>query len=171
MKSSGLFKSLKYLLCSGNVINSMAAPPAQTWIKKDFHVHESHSSDAPIATVEKYCRVAEKRDINEICFTTHLILSGPDIQHGISPDKISKFVNTLAYRIASFPAESIALAKKAVLSAEELPLSEGLLEEEHLFNQSLALPAAKERMKMFIEFGGQTRETELDISTLLDKIS
>jgi histidinol-phosphatase (PHP family) len=95
MKSSGLVKSLKYLLCSGNVINSMAAPPAQTWINKDFHVHESHSSDAPIATVEKYCRVAEKRDINEICFTTHLILSGPDIQHGISPDKISKYLDEI----------------------------------------------------------------------------
>ncbi len=93
------------------------------------------------------------------------------INRALPPDKITSVVNALAYRIASFPAETIALAKKAVLAAEELPLKEGLLEEEHLFNQSLALPAAKERMKMFLEFGGQTRETELNLSNLLDKIS
>lgn len=73
----------------------MVASPDLTWIKKDFHVHESHSSDAPLATVEKYCRVAEKRGFNEICFTTHLILSGPDMQHGISPDKISEYLDEI----------------------------------------------------------------------------
>jgi len=66
-----------------------------TWIKKDLHVHESHSSDAPGATVEKYCRVAERRGINEICFTTHLILTGPDVQHGISPEKIPSYLRDI----------------------------------------------------------------------------
>ncbi len=42
----------------------MAAAQPVTWIKKDFHVHESHSSDAPLATVEKYCRAAERRGID-----------------------------------------------------------------------------------------------------------
>ena len=73
----------------------MAAPLPKTWIRKDFHVHESHSSDAPLATVEKYCRVAERRGIDEICFTTHLILTGPDVQHGISPEKIPGYLKEI----------------------------------------------------------------------------
>jgi histidinol-phosphatase (PHP family) len=73
----------------------MAAPPPKTWIRKDFHVHESHSSDAPLATVEKYCRVAERRGIDEICFTTHLILTGPDKQHGISPGDIPEYIEEI----------------------------------------------------------------------------
>jgi histidinol-phosphatase (PHP family) len=72
----------------------MAAEPC-TWISKDFHVHESYSSDAPLATPEKYCKVAERRGINEICFTTHLILAGPDIQHGISPEKIPSYLRDI----------------------------------------------------------------------------
>jgi histidinol-phosphatase (PHP family) len=73
----------------------MAAAQPSTWIKKDFHVHESHSSDAPLATVEKYCKVAERRGIDEICFTTHLILTGPDVQHGISPEKIPEYLQEI----------------------------------------------------------------------------
>lgn len=66
-----------------------------TWIKKDFHVHESHSSDAPLATVKKYCNVAERRGIDEICLTTHLVLTGPDVQHGISPEKIPDYIEEI----------------------------------------------------------------------------
>jgi histidinol-phosphatase (PHP family) len=69
----------------------MAAEP-RTWISKDFHIHESYSSDAPLATPEKYCVVAERRGINEICFTTHLILTGPDVKHGITPEKIPSYL-------------------------------------------------------------------------------
>jgi histidinol-phosphatase (PHP family) len=72
----------------------MAAEP-RTWISKDFHIHESYSSDAPLATPEKYCRVAERRGFDEICFTTHLILAGPDIQHGISPEKIPSYLRDI----------------------------------------------------------------------------
>ncbi len=72
----------------------MAAEP-RTWISKDFHVHESYSSDAPLATPERYCRVAERRGIDEICFTTHLILAGPDVQHGISPEKIPSYLRDI----------------------------------------------------------------------------
>jgi histidinol-phosphatase (PHP family) len=72
----------------------MAAEP-RTWISKDFHIHESYSSDAPLATPEKYCRVAERRGIDELCFTTHLILTGPDVQHGISPEKIPFYIRDI----------------------------------------------------------------------------
>ena len=72
----------------------MAAEP-RTWISKDFHIHESYSSDAPLATPDRYCRVAERRGIDEVCFTTHLILSGPDVKHGISPEKIPSYLRDI----------------------------------------------------------------------------
>ena len=91
------------------------------------------------------------------------------INRALPPDELTSFVENLAYRIASFPAESIALAKKAVLIALEQPIIEGLLEEAHLFNQSVALPAAKERMNWFLQRDGQTREKELEQSDLIEE--
>ena len=82
----------------------MAAEP-RTWISKDFHIHESYSSDAPLATPEKYCRVAERRGFDEICFTTHLILAGPDVQHGISPDKIPSYLRDIEADLDAMVAE------------------------------------------------------------------
>ena len=73
----------------------MASPPPFTWIRKDYHVHESHSSDAPGATVEKYCRMAERRGIDEIAFTPPLILTGPDVEHGVSPEKIPEYLDEI----------------------------------------------------------------------------
>jgi histidinol-phosphatase (PHP family) len=72
----------------------LAAEPV-TWIRKDFHVHECHSSDAPGASVEKYCRVAERRGINEVALGAHLIVAGPDIEHGISPHLIPDYMEEI----------------------------------------------------------------------------
>lgn len=83
------------------------------------------------------------------------------INRAFPPKELNSYVRALAFRIASLPAETIALAKKALLTAEELPIVEGLLEETDLFNQSCALPAAKERMNRMLEMGGQSREMEL----------
>ncbi len=90
------------------------------------------------------------------------------INRALPPDEIGPFVERLAYRIASFPPEAIALAKASVGSAE-LPTVEGLLEEAHYFNQSVATDEARQRMKRFMERGGQTREAELDLD-LLDRL-
>jgi len=84
------------------------------------------------------------------------------INRAFPPDELTPFVEDLAYRIASFPAESIAIAKQAVLTAFEKPIVEGLLEEMYLFGKACALPAAKERMNWFLQQEGQTREAELD---------
>ena len=89
------------------------------------------------------------------------------INRAFPPDELTSYVEDLAYRIASFPAESIAIAKQAVLTALEQPIVEGLLEESYLFLKSCALPIAKERMNWFLQRDGQTREKELDQSGLL----
>jgi histidinol-phosphatase (PHP family) len=60
-------------------------------ITKDYHVHEHHSSDAPNAMAKDYCRVAEERGIDEIGFSTHLIITGTHKELGISPKNISRY--------------------------------------------------------------------------------
>jgi enoyl-CoA hydratase/carnithine racemase len=92
------------------------------------------------------------------------------INRALPPEELGPFVEGLAYRIASFPAEAIALAKASV-NAADLTIREGLLEEAYLFNQSLATQAAQKRMAKFIELGGQTREVELNLESLVSKIA
>ena len=77
------------------MIRSMAYDQPVTWIRKDYHVHESHSSDAPSATVERYCRMAERRGIDEIAFTTHLIIVGPDVDVGVTPSQIPDYLEEI----------------------------------------------------------------------------
>jgi enoyl-CoA hydratase/carnithine racemase len=92
------------------------------------------------------------------------------INRALPPEELTPFVERLAYRMASFPAEALALAKAAVLAAE-LSTMDGLLEEAHAFNQSLATTAAQTRMNKFLTSGGQTREGELDLAALLERLA
>ena len=81
------------------------------------------------------------------------------LNRALPPAELWPFVERLAARIASFPAESIALAKAAVEAAER-PTRDGLLIEAELFNRSVALPSARVRMERFLANGGQTRVVE-----------
>jgi enoyl-CoA hydratase/carnithine racemase len=92
------------------------------------------------------------------------------VNRALPPAELGPFVERLARRIASFPAEAIALAKASV-DAAELPTVEGLIEEAHYFNQSLATRGAAERMARFLSLGGQTREVELDLDGLVGRLS
>ncbi len=56
-----------------------------------------------------------------------------------------------------------------MIAAEELPVEEALLEEDHLFNISTSLPESKKRMKEYLESGSQTREKELEIAKVLEE--
>lgn len=91
------------------------------------------------------------------------------INRALPMDEIGPFVERLAYRIASFPAEAIALAKASVLSAE-LPTVEGLLEEAHYFSRAVATEAAQKRMRRMMELGAQTREVELEMGNLVERL-
>ncbi len=81
------------------------------------------------------------------------------VNRALPPEELGGFVEGLAARIASFPGEAIARAKAAVAAAEP-PVAAGLVEEAHLFNECLGVPAARERMQAFLAMGGQTREVE-----------
>ena len=91
------------------------------------------------------------------------------INRALPADELTPFVEKLAYRIALYPLETIALAKQAVLAATELPLKEGLIEEQYLFGQTLAFPDAKMGIKIFMELGGQTREVEANLSEITEE--
>jgi len=83
------------------------------------------------------------------------------VNRALAEDELRPFVNALADRIASFPAEAIAHAKAAVAAAEP-DVVPGLLDEAHRFAQTLTAKETITRMERFLEFGGQTREFELD---------
>jgi enoyl-CoA hydratase/carnithine racemase len=89
------------------------------------------------------------------------------VNRALPPALLGPFVEQLARRIASFPAEAIALAKASV-DAAELPTHAGLLEEAHYFNQALATTAAERRMRWFLESGGQTPEVECDLAAMIE---
>lgn len=92
------------------------------------------------------------------------------VNRALPPEDLTAFVDRLAYRIASFPAEALHLAKSAVLAAE-ISTREGLLEEAHAFNQSVATEAAQTRMQQFLASGGQTRPGELDLAAVLERLA
>lgn len=79
-------------------------------------------------------------------------------------------VDELVTRISSFPSEAIATAKAAVAHALVDPVP-GLCAEEWLFSRTLLEPETIRRMERFLEIGGQTREVELDLTALYNKLS
>src|SRR5215813_13189977 len=87
------------------------------------------------------------------------------LNRALPPAELGPFVEQLARRIAAFPAEAIALAKRAVNAATP-NVVEGLLEEAHCFNLSVASTAARERMAAFVAGGGQSRELERRVGGL-----
>ena len=92
------------------------------------------------------------------------------INRALDADEIGPFVEKLAYRIASFPATTLALTKASVLAAEQNVL-EGLQEEFRNYNQNLSLQEFDRRRALYLNAGGQTREAELDLAGWAEKLS
>jgi histidinol-phosphatase (PHP family) len=57
----------------------------------DYHVHESHSRDAPTATLPSLVAAAEARGVEEMVLTTHLILEGPDAPLGVQTEELDGY--------------------------------------------------------------------------------
>jgi enoyl-CoA hydratase/carnithine racemase len=92
------------------------------------------------------------------------------LNRALEPAALTPFVDALARRIAGYPPLAIALAKRSVLNADELPVTDGLLDEELLFQQTLRDPRAQAAMRRFLELGGQTREPELRMGDLVTEL-
>ena len=92
------------------------------------------------------------------------------LNRALPPDELTPFVDRLARRIAGFPPQAVARAKRAVTNADDLPLRDGLLEESFLFQETLRDPRAQAAMRRFLELGGQTREAELRMGDLVTEL-
>lgn len=88
------------------------------------------------------------------------------VNRALPPETIGPFVERLALRIASFPADSIRLVKQAVRAAEA-GLHAGLLEEQVCAGEALGSAGARERLPRFFELGAQTHAVELDLPNAL----
>ncbi len=91
------------------------------------------------------------------------------LNRAFEADEIGARVDSLARRIASFPPDAVALAKQSVAAAE-LPLEQGLIEEGWLFQRSIRNESAQRAMRRFLELGGQSREVELEIESMVARI-
>ncbi|MDA3038773.1 MAG: enoyl-CoA hydratase/isomerase family protein [Actinomycetota bacterium] len=87
------------------------------------------------------------------------------LNRALAADDLTPFVDRLARRLAGFSSGAVALAKAAVLAASPDPTT-GLLDEAYLFDQSLRLADTPDRMRRFLELGGQTRAGELRVGEL-----
>ena len=83
--------------------------------------------------------------------------------------ELDEFVDRIARRIASFPRSAIRSTKLAVDAALEDP-TEALLEEAHQFNVLRGTSDAQQRMARFLALGAQTREGELDLNSVIDRL-
>ncbi len=88
----------------------------------------------------------------------------------VSDDDIEDTVRALATRIAAMPAHAVAAAKRAVDAALPDP-TPGFVVEGQAFHEARQHPDATRRMQRFLEVGGQTRDAERDVTSLLDRLS
>ncbi len=91
------------------------------------------------------------------------------INRAIAADELDDFVERIATRIASFPKTAIQSAKLAIDAALEDP-TDALLEEAHQFNLLRGTSEAQERMAAFMSEGAQTREGELDLNAVIQRL-
>ena len=89
------------------------------------------------------------------------------INRALPAAEIGPFVERLARRIAAFPPQAVRLAKRAVDAAGG-SLEDGLLEEAHCFNLTLADPQLDARMEGALAAGAQTREGDMDLPGLIE---
>jgi enoyl-CoA hydratase/carnithine racemase len=85
------------------------------------------------------------------------------INRALPPDELAPFVETLARRIASFPAHTIAHVKTAVDAGAFGSLAEGLLVEAHESDLSVASELTQARVREALQLGAETYEGELEM--------
>jgi enoyl-CoA hydratase/carnithine racemase len=88
------------------------------------------------------------------------------VNRALPPDELGSFVDRLARRIASFPPHAVQLAKQAVDAG--LPdVRDGLLAEQHAWNQVMTDPDLDARFAAAVDAGAQTRDGEMELGRLL----
>ena len=92
------------------------------------------------------------------------------LNRAMSGDSLSAYVDALATRIASFPPAAVREAKRAVNASVERSLDEGLKYESYLFQVLLRDVDAQPSMRQYLDAGGQTRDVELHIGSVMGEL-
>ena len=92
------------------------------------------------------------------------------LNRAMSGDSLSVYVDALATRIASFPPAAVREAKRAVNASVERSLDEGLKYESYLFQVLLRDADAQPSMRQYLDAGGQTRDVELRIGSVMGEL-
>ena len=92
------------------------------------------------------------------------------LNRAMSGDSLSAYVDALATRIASFPPAAVREAKRAVNASVERGLDEGLKYESYLFQVLLRDVDAQPSMRQYLDAGGQTRDVELRIGSVMGEL-
>ena len=92
------------------------------------------------------------------------------LNRAMSGDSLSAYVDALAKRIASFPPAAVREAKRAVNAGVERSLDEGLKYESYLFQVLLRDVDAQPSMRQYLDAGGQTRDVELRIGSVMGEL-
>ena len=92
------------------------------------------------------------------------------LNRAMSGDSLSAYVDALAERIASFPPAAVREAKRAVNASAERSLDDGLKYESYLFQVLLRDADAQPSMRQYLDAGGQTRDVELRIGSVMGEL-
>lgn len=92
------------------------------------------------------------------------------LNRAMSGDSLSAYVDALATRIASFPPAAVREAKRAVNASVGRSLDEGLKYESYLFQVLLRDVDAQPSMRRYLDAGGQTRDVELRIGSVMGEL-
>ncbi len=92
------------------------------------------------------------------------------LNRAMSGDSLSAYVDALAKRIASFPPAAVREAKRAVGASVERTLEDGLKYESYLFQVLLRDADAQPSMRQYLDAGGQTRDVELRIGSVMGEL-
>jgi enoyl-CoA hydratase/carnithine racemase len=92
------------------------------------------------------------------------------INRVVPDEELDDFVQGLAERIATYPAEGIRILKEAFTTIEETTTTDGLCEESLNMGRGLRTPEAERRSVRFIELGGQTEPIERDLGSIFEDL-
>jgi enoyl-CoA hydratase/carnithine racemase len=87
----------------------------------------------------------------------------------VDDDQLEPVVRALAERIAAMPVDAVIAAKTAV-NAVSNDVDAGFAAEADAFRSTLT-DESRERMRRFLEAGGQSREGERDLEPLIQRLS
>ena len=88
------------------------------------------------------------------------------INRALPADALGEFVNSLAHRIAKFPAAGQVVVKERV-NAIALPAVEDIRRDSDLFIEGVRSPEYQDRMQAAMKSGFQTRDAEMNLARLV----